>query len=352
VALAFAAVGGPVRDGLRDLAGSTLWALGPTRPARAGRDCLTVVTFHRVLPEDLRATYAFPGLVVTPAELDWFVAFFGRHYTVDTLAAALARWRQAEPVDRPLLAITFDDGQVDNFAYARPVLDKLGLRATFFVASTHVEAGTPLWHDRLGLAVRAAVERRLPELARLLRELSVDAEGEGVPNTIASALASRAKVLSSAERQELIARVEQIAGSPSPPSWDGIMSWDQLRALARAGHEIGSHSMSHPILPLCSDSDLEREVAGSKAVLEDRLQLEIASFCYPNGDCDPRVADAVHRAGYRQAVRAAGGPNRRGTSLLELGRCDLVATNCLASDGRLSEPRLAWRLSGLYPGAR
>jgi len=341
-----------VRDGFRDLAGAAFWALGSTRPARAGRDRLTVVTFHRVLPAELRRTYSFPGLVVTPEELDWFVGFFGRHYTVDTLAAALARWQRAEPVDRPLLAITFDDGQVDNFAYARPVLEKASLRATFFVASTHVEAGMPLWHDRLGLAVRAAVERRLPQLTDLLRELSVDAKVDGDPNGIASALASRAKALSSAEREELIARAEKIAGSPSPPPWDGIMSWDQLRVLASAGHEIGSHSMSHPILPLCSDSDLEREIVGSKAALEEHLQLEIASFCYPNGDCDARVADAVHRAGYRQAVRAAGGSNRRGTSLFELGRCDLVAANCLAGDGRLSEPRLAWRLSGFYPGAR
>jgi len=99
-----------VRRSLRDLASRALWKVGPTRPARMARDRLTVATFHRVLPERYRREYAYPGLVVTPEELEGFLGFFARHYAVDTLAGALARWNESRSADRPLLAVTFDDG--------------------------------------------------------------------------------------------------------------------------------------------------------------------------------------------------------------------------------------------------
>jgi len=341
-----------VRRSLRDLASRALWKVGPTRPARMSRDRLTVATFHRVLPERYRREYAYPGLVVTPEELEGFLGFFAHHYAVDTLARSLARWKEGGAADRPLLAVTFDDGQADNFEYARPVVEKAGLRATFFIPAAHVDEGAALWHDRLGFAVRRAIERQPARVAELAPELSHDPAVAQDSQRAARALANWAKALKPEEREELIARVEELAGAPEHPAWDGMMSWEQLKELSRAGHEICSHSLTHPILPQCSDGELEREVAGSKALLEERLQVEVESFCYPNGDYDARVVEAVRAAGYRQAVTTTGGPNRRGTSLFELGRCDMVTENCTGRDGRLSEPRLAWRLSGFYPGAR
>ena len=337
-----------MRRTLRELASKALWALGPTRPARAGRGRLTVVTFHRVLPAGLRSAYPFPGLVVTPEELEWFLAFFRMHYAIDTLANAVARWDDADPDGAPRLAVTFDDGQVDNFEYARPILDKAGVKATFFVASAHVEQAAPLWHDRLGFAALAALERRERGLSEMLGALGIPVSGDS--SQIPGLLANRLKAFPPEERDRWIARAESVAGAPVLPAWDGMMTWDQLRMLQRAGHEIGSHSETHPILPQCTDSELAREISGSKALLEERLGVEVATFCYPNGDFDARVAAAVACAGYHQAVTTRGGPNRPGASRFELGRCDIVAEHSATRDGGLSEATLAWRLSGLHPG--
>jgi peptidoglycan/xylan/chitin deacetylase (PgdA/CDA1 family) len=317
---------------------------------RAGRGCLTIATFHRVLPERHRSEYPLPGLAVTPEELGWFVDFFRRHYEVDTLAGALNRWTDGENVRRPLLALTFDDGQADNYTYARPVLEQAGVRASFFVPAAHIEDGALLWHDRLGFAARTALDRRPPGFLELLRSLGLGADGD--PRRILGALADELKKLAPVRREQEIERLQEIAGSPAPPAWTGMMSWEQLRDLTRAGHEVGSHSLTHPILPKCSDPELDREIAGSKVLLEERLQVEVSSFCYPNGDYDARVAAAVTRAGYRMAVTTGGGPNRRGHPLFELGRCDIASDHASGRDGRLSERTLAWRLSGLYPGLR
>jgi peptidoglycan/xylan/chitin deacetylase (PgdA/CDA1 family) len=87
----------------------------------------------------------------------------------------------------------------------------------------------------------------------------------------------------------------------APPRGWPILSWGELNALARDGFEIGSHTRTHPHLPELDDASLKEEVAGSRRELEDRLGLEVPSFCYPFGHHDARTRAAVRAAGYRTA---------------------------------------------------
>ena len=70
---------------------------------------------------------------------------------------------------------------------------------------------------------------------------------------------------------------------------------------AAAGHEVGSHTLTHCRLPGASPATLAAEVGDSKRVLEDVLQAEVAGFCYPWGDFDAAAADAARAAGYDHA---------------------------------------------------
>jgi len=80
-----------------------------------------------------------------------------------------------------------------------------------------------------------------------------------------------------------------------------IMSWEDLGFLVEKGYKIGSHTLFHPDLTKLSDRELEKEVSYSKKLLEDKLSVEIETFCYPYGRYDDRVVNAVKRAGYRFA---------------------------------------------------
>ena len=86
-------------------------------------------------------------------------------------------------------------------------------------------------------------------------------------------------------------------------TWDdgprlGLIDADQVRAVAAAGHEVGSHTMTHARLPGADERTLAAEIGGSREVLTDVLQAEVASFCYPYGAFDVAAADAVRAAGY------------------------------------------------------
>ncbi len=80
-----------------------------------------------------------------------------------------------------------------------------------------------------------------------------------------------------------------------------IMDADQVRAVAAAGHEVGSHTMTHPRLAGADPADLVGEVVESRRVLEDVLQAEVPGFCYPYGSYDAAAAEAVRAAGYDHA---------------------------------------------------
>lgn len=82
----------------------------------------------------------------------------------------------------------------------------------------------------------------------------------------------------------------------------GYMDLAMMREVLAAGMSIGSHTLSHPHLARISAAQLREEVASSKKKLEDALGVEITSFCYPYGNFDDRVIEAVQAAGYRTAL--------------------------------------------------
>ena len=98
------------------------------------------------------------------------------------------------------------------------------------------------------------------------------------------------------------------------------LSWEQIADIASHGMEIGSHSRTHTLLPTLESTRLNEEIAGSKAVLEQHLGQPVSSFCYPCGEYDQTVIDAVRQAGYQQAVTVKYGWATTQSPALEIPR--------------------------------
>jgi peptidoglycan/xylan/chitin deacetylase (PgdA/CDA1 family) len=102
------------------------------------------------------------------------------------------------------------------------------------------------------------------------------------------------------------------AGKPGPMAWPGVdrwlggphepelhcLGWDELRGLADAGWEVGSHTCSHPHLTRIEDELLRRELADSRAACEQGTGRPCSSIAYPYGDVNARVIEATRAAGY------------------------------------------------------
>lgn len=108
--------------------------------------------------------------------------------------------------------------------------------------------------------------------------------------------------------------VTDFVESHEPLSWPGIehllspdtveemrpLTWEAVDVLAAGGWEVGSHTMTHPLLTRVGDERLQAELEQSRAAIERRVG-SCLSLAYPYGLADERVADAARRVGYEVA---------------------------------------------------
>jgi peptidoglycan/xylan/chitin deacetylase (PgdA/CDA1 family) len=314
---------------------------------------LTVLTFHRVLPEEMRGAYPLPALAVTPDELSWILEQVRGSYACGSLRTSIDRWRNPEPGALPPLAVTFDDCTVDSHRFARPVLAEHGVLASFFAPAELIESGETLWHDRMGFAataLAAQVEDGGEEAAEGRRWLA--ARGiSSVSSALPRDVVTKSKSVPPAERQAWLDELEALRGDRHDPEWARLMNWQEMRDLAADGHEVGSHSQTHALLPQLEPGELREEIEGSRSRLVERLGAEVTSFCYPNGDHDSTVVEAVQRGGYEVAVTTRGGTNLPNADPFRLRRFDMRLEYATDAKGEASLPLLLFRISGFHPAA-
>jgi peptidoglycan/xylan/chitin deacetylase (PgdA/CDA1 family) len=99
-----------------------------------------------------------------------------------------------------------------------------------------------------------------------------------------------------------------------------MMDVAQVREWLAAGHEIGSHTLTHPWLTRLPVAEAREEITASRKKLEDVFGRPIEHFCYPYGDWNETVRDLVAEAGYRTACTTNPGVNRPGDSPFSLKR--------------------------------
>ena len=129
--------------------------------------------------------------------------------------------------------------------------------------------------------------------------------------------------------------------TPAEIGTPGFMTWDQVRALAQDGVQIGSHTMSHVYLPLLPHEKLRYELAESKRVLEQSLGRPIWWLSYPVGGFTPEIQLLAREAGYRAACTT-----NRGTSKATQ---DPFAMRRIKMTERSRSALLMWvKLSGYY----
>lgn len=286
---------------------------GLLAPAGSG-GALTILIFHRVLDRHDELQPGEPTAEEFEAQLRWVRSWFN----VLPLAEAAASLRDGRLPARAL-AITFDDGYADNHDLALPVLRRLGVPATFFVATGYLDGGA-MFNDIVVEALRVAPA---PEID--LGQLGLGRHPLGSIGQRRAAIAAvleRIKSLPPGPREETARRVAARAGATLPVGL--MMSSAQVRALADAGMEVGAHTVMHPILASIDAASARREIADGRARLAQITGRPVRLFAYPNGrpvqDYRQEHAVLVRELGFEAAVSTAWGSARAGADSFQLPR--------------------------------
>ncbi|QQS08483.1 MAG: polysaccharide deacetylase family protein [Phycisphaerales bacterium] len=305
----------------RSILDRTLGALGVIeRRARAMRHGVTILMYHRVLPDDLWARSTLPNLVMPESAFRAQVELFARRFDVRRAHDAVARARMGDYAEeRPTIAITFDDGYADNARVAAPILVAAGLSATFYIVTGLVGTPGELWFDRAIRRFRGST----PDAAR--NALGAATLANSSSTMTAREWVNALKMLSPSARDAAIDALQESPSTPPRHDLDHMMSLDELRAMSAKGHEIGAHTVTHPILTTLELDAQRTEIDSSRAALTTILGEPNAptGFCYPNGSYSTDTARAVRLAGYSYAVSTAPGRMDEHTDTYAIPRIDM-----------------------------
>lgn len=261
-------------------------------------------------------------ITVSPEAFEQQLQLLARHrvrlLTAAEMAAALAN----KQLPKRSVAITFDDGYLDNLTCARPLLERYDMRATVFVCASEVGQPDGFWWDRLGVMVGQA--EQLPE------RMSVD----GSEIDLSDVLTDRRKAahllwksLVDQDQQVRDARLKIIArqlGSAPNPGGGRIMNEDELQQLTDGGLiEVASHGWSHRPLSELSAGEQRDEAERSRKRLEEILGRPVAGLSYPHGSRGMETAAMVQAAGYAYACGSRPGLVRTGEDLFDLPRMEV-----------------------------
>ena len=214
---------------------------------------------------------------------------------------------------RPVAAITFDDGYVDNLKEAKPLLDRFGMSATVFVPTRWIGDPRPMWWDRLAhalLAVQALPGRLDLQAAgqdcswQEPRVALSGQKGDQARNRLHQDIWSRMRSLpdDAARHEVLDCLVNALGTDESPLSNCRPMTRGELRELVRDGRiAIGSHTATHPELPALDWIAKAWEIAQSAEHLNMILGETPSLFAYPYGEFDDESAELARQAGFKIA---------------------------------------------------
>lgn len=245
------------------------------------------------------------------------------------------------------IVITFDDGYADNLSNARPMLERCDLPATVFVTTGYLGSEREFWYDDLERIL--LTNGPLPEILRLRVnerwcewELASASRGENghefrndwnvtrrddptVRHTVYRSLFQILQPMPDAERKRILEELARWAGTGTlRRASHRALAPEELIQLADGNLvEIGSHTVSHPMLSAIPVVAQVEEICRSKSYLEDLVGHPIRSFAYPFGGRShytSQTMTAVRDAGFESACSNFAGVVYAGTDRWQLPR--------------------------------
>lgn len=233
---------------------------------------LPVLMYHHISPK--------PGLVTCSpdnfrAHMQWLAENGWKTLSTDEFAQALA----SGVVPKKSVLVTFDDGYLDNWVYAHPVLKEFGQRATLFLITGWIGDGPLRPH---------AGQSGVPEVPTHSQAMAAAAEGK---------------------------------------LDDAFLRWSEVEAMQAAGtFDYHSHTHSHTRWDrqiadqAARDRALADDLAASRTTLAARLGNATPHLCWPQGYYDAAYQRVAVAAGFTHLYTTEHGVVRRDTDPTRIPR--------------------------------
>lgn len=315
---------------------------------------LSIITYHHIADHDPSYPYDPNVADASPAQFRRQMETLARYSTpigIDELIAAVG----GAPLPKNPVMVTFDDGYRSCHDVALPILRSVGLKATFFIATSFVNERRLYWWDRISALISRAKRRNA--VMTYPHRIVLDANRPDLGDELSDVVKNTYDLDVERFLAELAATldVEWTRQTEVESANKLIMTWDQIRALARAGMDVESHGRHHRVLQTLDAAALEDDLTGSRRDLETELGRPVRALAYPVGrriSHERHIRDAIAAAGYQIGMSNQSGVNRwwppalRGFAPIDPFDVRRLATDREMSDAmfltQVAVPRLAY----------
>jgi peptidoglycan/xylan/chitin deacetylase (PgdA/CDA1 family) len=273
---------------------------------RKRSNVLRVLTYHRVA-ELKDSPMLDPRMIsATAATFDQQMRYLAKHYRVVSLEEVLDAVEKGTCLPNRAVLITFDDAYCDFAEYAWPILRRYQLPATLFVPTAYPDqSDRAVWWDRLHRAFSFTLQAEVSSTPVGALPLKPSAERRQSLRRLHSYLKTIAHTDAMALVDEICSNLDgcQVAQK-------SVLSWEELRQLARDGVTLVAHTRTHPILTqLLSPEQVREEVIGSQIDLQREIGQVLPVFCYPSGAHNDTVVNILEQEGFVMAFTTLDGHN-------------------------------------------
>lgn len=250
--------------------------------------------FHRINPE--RDDLWDP---MNPVLFEKCIKYIKRKYEVVVLEDYLLG--QGDFLNHKNIAtILFDDGYLDNYEYALPILEKYNVKASFYIVTDCIDNNVLTWTHALDHLFQFTSKKSLSFTSAFLPKTLQNLEASSKEGLLSFAkeLKPFLKTISYTERNKVLAEIENQFDDVKLPKI--MMNWNHIRELSKLGHHIGSHTVSHAMLGTVADKKIiQSELVASKERIVEEIKKDPLSISYPVGSYNHEVQKLSKENGYK-----------------------------------------------------
>ena len=291
--------------------------LMPARVTILAGHCVTASS-NGFLPKDMK---------ISSAKLERILGWLGKRMDVVTVAEGV---RRLDADGASAVCLSMDDGYRDNAEVMMPLLDKMGVSATVYLVASLL-GGTKIdWSHKYFWML----ERISPDelLERFANETNDTERFPGVREACVSSgdvvyhFKRYLKYDAEAEERDRALDVvfRALGGDEARIANELLMDWELAQRMQAAGHELGCHTIDHPVLERLDKAAATTQIAGAKEQLEEGLGAgSVTTFAYPFGrrwDYKRETREVIRAAGFEGAVNTHSGANHPKSERMELAR--------------------------------
>ena len=227
------------------------------------------------------------GMFTTPVhEFEKEIKWLNKEFEIISVEEFDERYQHNNFTGREVV-LTFDDGFKNALTIVEPMLSSMGLPFTVFISTDHIESGTyfPTTINRMVFYHGGLNKIKIPTIGK---EYQITSEEERFSSLMEVAVALKTSPSSKVKRI-----VEDLKNNFTTDDWDELcakfpseqpLTWNEVKELSDRGVTIGGHCKEHiSLVDSVPSSIIEKEIIGSRIVIEEKLNKRCNYFAYPSG---------------------------------------------------------------------